>query len=128
MSSELDELRLPAALLVGDALDSRVPCVIVEGEAGIGKTTLLDEVAQRRSPDVAVLSCVSRPSDELSPFSSIVSALRAASRASSLPDEPARRFESLMASRTASTRLSPMQVMPDDRIHMIEGLVTILVT
>jgi DNA-binding CsgD family transcriptional regulator len=101
-------------------------CVALEGEPGIGKSTVLQTIAKEISAESAVLLCTARPSDRLHPFAPLSKALDRLRKSGSMPPEPEELLDAVLSRRIQSSRYSPLQVMPDERVRLTEGLASVI--
>ncbi len=113
-------------------LDHRGAAVLVSGEAGIGKTTLLHTLARAALPrQVSVIEAGASPLDSLRPFGLFIDAfaLDGAERMRDLPSgvedqwlELARHFGRPRLRR----RTSPLEAVPEERARIIEDIATLV--
>ena len=102
--------------------------VLVEGEAGIGKSTVLSAVtAAATAAGVAVIHASASVLDRARPFGPLLDAfgLDPATRARVLPAAVAAQhaeLHELFDEQRSATRVSPMQLVPAERAHLIERI------
>ena len=104
--------------------------VVLDGEPGIGKTTLLDQLRRSASDHFVVLSGSVDRAGVGRPFGPLLDAFTEA--AASAPAEIAAAFGKLRPAAVDALapelrdRRSPLQQVPDERVRLVDGLAALL--
>lgn len=114
------------------ACDERLGAVVVvEGEAGIGKTTFLRQLGSRAPGRMAVLELTADRAEQTRPFGAFLDAIGAAVIPAELEADRvavAALWDGAPRDDEHAPRASPLQSVPDQRLHHIDGLARLLVS
>ena len=114
--------------LVGGLAKGQGGCLLLEGEAGIGKTALLDALADRCGGAVRLLRGTASPLDRVRPFGPLFDALVPLLVATGSAGGLREAVQVLGALRVAPVgdRQSPLQTAPEQRAALVDSLVEVV--